>query len=271
MEDAAAQAGLKSPYWYLLIVALTFEPQPISPGRLRIRSPYVSPSLYQKRFEKLVRSGLLMANDRDEHFLTEEGRALARRIIQTAYSEMDVLEPIPPVDLSRLSNLLHKLVDACLAAPEPPGKWCLKISHNLDPGEKAPVVVKIDQHLTDLTAYRDDAHLAAWQPNNLYGHVWETFTILWQGEASTLDEVHQKLERREYSRLDYAQALQELSARDWAQEALGKYRLTEQGRQIRQQVEDLTESYFFFPWACLDEKEITRLRKLLVRFRDALG
>jgi len=158
---------------------------------------------------------------------------------------------------------------AWLSAQEPPGKWCIVHSRRADPGDSASVVVRIDQYLSDLAAYRDDAHLAAWQTHNISAHAWEALTYLWRGEATTLAGLCKKL-RCVYLPDEYQQALQELINRGWVEEKACEYCLTPQAQEVRQTAEELTEHYFYAPWNCLQQEEVEDLRVLLSRFHNAL-
>lgn len=271
MDQAAAELGLSEWYGWLL-PALVFEPEPISATRLRVRSPYTSARLYNERLAKAARQGFLtqVAEAENEYHLTELGRQAAERVIEAAYAKMAALQPISSAELERLVSLLHRLVMSCLTAPEPPGKWCIIHSRRTDPGDNASVVVRIDQYLSDLSAYRDDAHLAAWQPYSIDGHAWEAFTYLWRAEATTLDELQQKLERRGYSQDEYRQALEDLLQRGWVREEAGEYRVTVLGQEVRQAAEDATDQYFYAPWSCLRQGEMEELRTLLLRLPDGL-
>jgi hypothetical protein len=202
--------------------------------------------------------------------LTEPARVVARGVIDAAYAKMATLEPIPPDELERLAALLGRLVESCLAAPEPPGRWCINWSRRSDSGDAAALVQRIDQYLSDLGAYRDDAHLAAWQPLAVDGCAWETLTLIWRGHAATVDELTQKLSRHGYSRTEYGQALDDLVARGWVAEEAGTYGATPAGHEVRQAAEDLTDDYFYAPWSCLEEDELGQLQDLLIRFRDGL-
>ncbi len=271
MEQVAAECGFKSPEWQgWLLLALTFEPDPISAETLRIRSPYTSPRLYAERLENAANGGFLVAVAEDKYRLTELGRRAARHIIDAAYAEMATLHPLPSQDLERLADLLRRLVFACLSAPEPPGKWCIAHSRRTEPEFFTSIVARIDQYLSDLASYRDDAHLAAWQTHDVCAHAWEALTYLWRGEAATLDELCAKLGRRGRSPHEYRQALQELVNRGWIEEETSGYRLTPQGLEVRQSAEELTDRYFYAPWGCLDQEETEELRSLLSRLRDAL-
>jgi DNA-binding MarR family transcriptional regulator len=183
---------------------------------------------------------------------------------------MSELRPLPEADLLRLAGLLDRVVEASLAAPEPPGKWCLTIERHYDPGTDAPVMHRLDQYLSDLLAYRDDAHLAAWQRHAISGQAWEAFSVIWRSPAMTLDELSEKLARRGYTEEDYEQALRQLEALGWIEEDKGGYWTTPEGDAVRDEVEALTGRYFYTPWVCLDESETAALRELLIRLREAL-
>jgi DNA-binding MarR family transcriptional regulator len=126
-------------------------------------------------------------------------------------------------------------------------------------------LAKIDQHLDDLNAFRDDAHLAAWKPYEVSGHAWEALTFVWRGEASTAEELVEKLSSRGHSVEAYTEALAGLVGRGWVEETSDGYRITEKGQALRQQAEEATDRIFFAPWACLDAAENAQLHDLLTR------
>jgi DNA-binding PadR family transcriptional regulator len=271
MDQTAAELKLSEWNGWLL-PALVFEPEPISATRFRVRTPYTSARLYNERLAKAAKQGFLtpVAEAENEYRLTELGRQAAERVIRAAYAKMTALQPMPSTELERLAILLHQLAKSCITTPEPPGKWCIIHSRRSDPGDNASVVVRIDQYLSDLAAFRDDAHLAAWQSHNIEGHIWETFTHLWRGEATTLDGLYHKLERRGYSLDEYKQALENLIKRGWIKEETGEYRVTPLGQEVRQAVEEATDLYFYGAWSCLSPEETEELQTLLVLLCDGL-
>jgi hypothetical protein len=271
MDRAAVEMNLSDRYGWLL-PALVFEPEPISAGRLRLRSPYTSARLCIDRLENAARGGFLapLPEAENEYRLTGLGRQAANRVIEAAYTKMAQLQPLPLAELARLADLLNEVVICCLDAPEPPGKWCLSHSRRTDPGEEVSVVVRIDQYLSDLAAYRDDAHLASWQPHDLEGHVWETLTCLWWGETNTFVGLFEKLERHGYSPEEYKQALENLIQRGWVEETDREYHLTSTGESVRELAEEATDRYFYAPWSCLSPAETETLQTLLVGFRNGL-
>ena len=155
--------GVDPGSWGLLFTAYTFDPDFISASRLRVRNPYTAAKIFEDRLVALASAGLLDSNGFGEYWLSERGKDAAAHIMAAAYERMAGLQPLLFADLERLTTLLRRVVQACLQAPEPPGKWCIGYSRRSDPGEKTNPIMRIDQYLTDLNAYRDDAHLAAWQ------------------------------------------------------------------------------------------------------------
>jgi hypothetical protein len=244
----------------------------VSAQNLHVRAAYTSPAKLEDALVKGAKLGLLRPADKGAgaYHLTSAGRLGVQQLIETAYAAMASLQPLPHRDLVRLASLLQRLVEASLTAPEPPRKWCLRIARHFDPGDDAVVMERLDQYLSDLAAYRDDAHLAAWQVYHVSGQAWEAFTLLWRGTVKTLDELCAKLARRGFSREDYAAALQNLVDREWVVEDGGGYSLTERGRALRQDVESMTDSYFYEPWRCLDDAEIGELSEGLRQLRVAM-
>jgi hypothetical protein len=269
IEEIAKEAGLEGPEWFLLLPALTFEPEPVSTKRLRVRSPYTAPQLYDSRLESLQDQEYL-SKVKDGFLLTDRGRDFLKKMIHTVYHQLEELSPIPQEEMQELAGLLHRLVEASLNAQEPPEKWSISHSRNIDSGEDAHAAIRIDQYLSDLAAYRDDAHLASWQMHDIPAHAWESFTFYWRGDASSIDELALQLERRGYNRNDYVDATQFLIDIGWVEEIDQKIIVTEIGNQIRQEAEELTDFYFFSPWICLSDKTQKRLFDLLDQFRSTL-
>jgi hypothetical protein len=204
------------------------------------------------------------------------------------------LNPLPQPSLERLAGILGRLVQSCLHAPEPPGKWGLRLSRRLDGGVYMaagnPVMVRIDQYLTDLGAYRDDCHLASWRLLEVSAPAWDALSFLWRTERYSLNAqpahseqisltpagLAERLERRGYSAAAYAQALEELVQLGWAalQAVNGSpapaYIITAAGRQVRQTVEDQTDEFFYRAWNLLDESDLSDLNRLLLALLDNL-
>ncbi len=273
IDRAAAELGIPVGEWYgWLMAARIFEPEPVSAARLHIRAAYTSPAKLEAGLAKGAHLGLLQPAGGGDYRLTSAGHSGVEHLIQTAWTAMSKLSPLPQADLLRLADLLKRVDDACLAAPEPPGKWCLRIERHYDPGVKAPVMERLDQYLSDLVAYRDDARLAVRQSYGVSGQAWEASGLLWRGAATNLDDVYEKLgQRRGWSREDYGAAIQELIDRDWVAGDEVGYIVTDLGRAVREEAKESRDAYFHRPFGCLSDGETDELQDLLTRLCEALA
>jgi hypothetical protein len=271
-DHAAERFGIPFGQWYgWLMAAKIFEPDPVSVARLSVRAAYTNPARLAEHLARGVQLGLLAPVDADGCFLTNAGHAAVRDLISAAYGAMTGRNSLPDADLAQLVGLLRRLVEASLAAPEPPGKWCLRIARHYDPEGRAGLLPQVDQYLSDLAAYRDDAHLAAWRPLGVSGAAWEAFTMLWRGDVETLAGLCDYLcERRGYDCTDYAAALDDLARRGWLRAEGEVYRLTPAGQAVRDEAEERTDSAFYIPWARLNADETATLARLLAGLSEAL-
>jgi hypothetical protein len=268
MNQANTEVGLKDHDWGVLFAALGVEPEPLTVARLHWLAPYDAAEALDRRLVAAASRGFLAPDRDDVYRLTEVGRQAAWASIRAAHARLFALEPLPADELRRLLDLLRRLVDSTLAAPEPAEKHYLHRSRLVDPGADASAAARIDQYLTDLALFRDDAHLASWRPYEISGEAWEALTLIWRGEAGTLDMLVEQLARRGHPRAAYAAALGTLAARGWVAERDGAYHMTEQGRALRQRAEGETDRLFYQPWQILDDGAAQDLRALLTGLRD---
>jgi hypothetical protein len=219
----------------------------------------------------LAENGFLVAAPAGEYRLTADTRKKLRITIAHLNTQiLGTLRVLSEADLTRLADLLQRVVNSAAASPEPPGTWCIRRNRSSDPGPDAPVLARVLQYLTDLQAFRDDAHLAAWRDDNVSGPAWETLTHLWRSEAHTADELAEKLAMRGRSAADYAPFLAELVTRGWIEANPGEpgaYRVTETGEALRQAAEDATNRYYAAPWATLSADELRAVDTLLAAVR----
>ncbi|MFQ6102342.1 MAG: hypothetical protein ACE5OS_14080 [Anaerolineae bacterium] len=269
LERLSAESGLDVPTWGLVLAALTFEPETTTPARLHVRGPYTAADAYLARLAAAAEKGYLEEVAPGEYRLTETGRTEAQRFIEEVRAAMAEADPLSPADSERLVRLLDRLVQASLNTPSPPDTWSIRLSHKLMPSPSPPLPY-IEQAFSCLGAYRDDAHLAAWQPSGLSGTALETLTLLWRGEAGSLEAVCEQLAHRGHPSHVYVEALGQLQERKFIEGPDSAPRLTETGQQFRDQVEADTDRYFFAPWDCLGDAERAELADLLTRLWDGL-
>ncbi|MEW6230865.1 MAG: hypothetical protein AB1566_00960 [Chloroflexota bacterium] len=269
IERIIAESGLDGWTWGLLLSAFTFEPESTTPARLQIRGPYTAVEAYLARLSAAAGRGYLAEASPGEYRLTDAGRAGLERFIEEARAAMSQADPLPQADGARLAGLFDRLVQSSLRALPPPEPRCIRLNYKLMPAVTPPLPY-IEEAISCLNAYRDDAHVAAWQPSGLSATALESLTLLWRGEADSLDAVCQRLAHRGHPPQVYAEALAELRARGFIEGPEGTPHVTEAGRVFRDQVEADTDRYFFAPWSDLDDAEKAELADLLTRLRDGL-
>jgi DNA-binding MarR family transcriptional regulator len=267
MAAAIEQGGMVGPDWGWLFVVQGAEPRATFDRLAQLR-PYAARETLVTQLAGAVGRGLLSLGGNGEYQLTEAGRQALRQSFAAVHAALAGYNRVPEPELQRAVELLERVVHASVAALEPAAKPTLLTSRRTDPGSGAAPAARIDQYLTDLLHYRDDTHMAAWQPSGASGPAWEILTLIWRGEAQTVEELQARLERRGHTAEAYSQYLHGLIGRGWVAERAGRFELTDAGRALREQAEETTNRLFYGPWACLSAGELEELRGLLVHLRD---
>jgi len=262
------EVGFDGADWFLTYMARSLEPEPLHLDDYHTHYPFASPERQRAMFQGAVERGFLTAVAENTYCLTDAGRAGIERFFDAAQTDLAAVAPLPPADLERLANLFQQVIAA--TEENAPDTYQMAISRATDPGAAAAPLARIDQFVTDLARYRDDAHEAAWRPLNVSGPAWEALTTLWQDEAHTADELAAHLSQRGYDAGRYAAALQELAGRGWVTESDGRFTLTDTGRQIRDQAEADTGANYTIGLSALSADEAAEFKALLARLNDAL-
>lgn len=254
----------------ILLAALTLEPGTISPERLLVRGPYTSAQTWMMRLQAAAEKGYLSEPEPGEFRLNRRGRSATNKLISDSRKAMQQADRLPAEESQRLAQLLGRMVEASLFAPPPPDTWSIRLSYQLMPQE-TPRLPYIEQAISCLRGYRDDAHLAAWQPSGLSAPALEALTLVWRGEADSLEGIFDRLAVRGFALHDYRQYLQELRQRGYLEGTDQKLQLTTQGHTFRQQIEADTDLYFYTPWGCLSTVEKAELACLLSALKNELS
>jgi predicted transcriptional regulator len=254
--------------------ALSADPQPMTAAIILERAPYINESRIQVQMAESETRGVLSAVAPHTYALTLQGRKFARAVPAVVHKAFQAVDDSIPPETSRLVKLLNALVTASLKAAEPKYKAALQRSRFYDPGPQGHILERLRRALNDLTAFRDDVHLASWCAYDVSGTAWEAFShihgrFVWGDPVTTATELVQKLDFRGYDEATYQQALAPLVARGWLAEADGVYRLTDKGERVRQTAEDETDRLFYAPWP-LDETELVELKGLMEKISRAL-
>lgn len=270
MDNVAISIGLEPSQCFVVIIpAHLFEPDPISIARLRKKVPYNSPIYYEEPLRAVKEAGFLDEVPEGGYVLNQKGHEAFRSIMCAAYQQMEKLSPLPPAKLETLKFFLARLVQASILSSEPTHKWSILHSRRLDPGRNASPIILIDQYLADLSAYRDDSHLASWSSYAVSAHAWDVLGLLWQGKATSIGDVIEPIKPRRWTESETRQAVQELVLKGWVSKG-EKLGLTRAGREARENSERLTDRFFFSPWSILREVELEQFCELLTQLRKNL-
>lgn len=265
-DQAAESAGLIHGEWRgWLLPAYLIQPDPISAAVLRIRNPYANASLFTQRLAQFTLRGFLVETE-SGYFLSETGFDTARALLAAGQSVLIQLNLPDASILDTCNQHLSHIRQACLECSEPHSKWCLEHNGSRDHGEGHKPICTTSQLLSDLTAWRDDCHLGAWQPYHyLHGNVWEVFTLFWQGQARTIDDIVQICSiRRGFNRDEYLTAIDGLMMRGWLTESEdGSLGLSPSGLKTRQAAEEYTDEMFYAPFHTLTEPAAQELLQAL--------
>jgi Helix-turn-helix family len=262
IEREGLEFGLESHMWGLLLAVLTFEPEAVTPAHLMVRNPYTAADMYHRRLREAAVQGFLEEMEPGEFRLTSMGRSATLHIAAVGRQAMADADPLSAGDSEELRILLKRLVQSSLNTPSPPDTWSIRLNCKLLP-ETNPPMPYTEQLFSALAAYRDDAHLAAWQMTGLSATALESLTLLWRGEVNSLDSLCARLERRGHACTVYKTALEELRGYGLINGKDDSPWLTGAGRIFRNQVEDDTDRMFFSPWNCLNKADSLRLADLL--------
>jgi len=248
--------------WMLILAALTFEPEDTTPSHLMVRGPYTSSESYLAGLEKTAEAGYLEKVADGRYRLSERGRAAAQEFIAFAREGMTSTKYFPAQDILGVAQLIERLVNNCLATRPPPDTWSITMSYKLMPSIDPPIPF-VEQAISCLSAYRDDAHLASWCSSRLSASAMESLTMIWRGQVETIQDLTHKLSFRGHPETVYLDALADLRASEFIAGSRHNLRITSEGQIFRDQVEEKTDQYFFHPWTCLTETEKVQIAAIL--------
>ena len=232
------------------------------------RDPYARPEGFAREFARLAGEGWLEAVEdggdalATRYVVLPHAREAVRALGEAGDARAGELVTMPDAGLARIHELLARIADANLAAPEPPARWGAERRFRTASAD-TPLPGRIREAALDCLAYRDDVHLAAWSAHAdpaTEGGLWNAFSHVWAGEARTAEAIASAAAFRGYDAAFYARALADLEARGWLAAHDGAYHATAEGQALRDAVEGQTDAWFFAPWAVLGDDGVAELR-----------
>lgn len=193
---------------------------------------------------------------------TTAGDTAIRAFYRAAHEALADYHPMPEDELKTVTHLLKQVVNAAENLDHPADKTNLRHSRMTDPGENGGYMALIDQYVTDLNFYRDDAHNVTWRALDATAVEWDALTQVKNDTASTPEAVNEALTRN-HTLEDYQQAFDALVERGWLKKVAGEYKVTAEGKAVREQAEADTNANFFAPFDTLNSEELDQLQTLL--------
>lgn len=237
------------------------------------RDPYTNPLQFEKVFVTLNFKGWIEPQADEKYNVTDQARTAARALLEEGNRHLMPFESFANINLKRLEELLKKIVLASRFAPPPPDHWAIVKRFSVLEKESPPIM-RVREYLMDLHAFYDDCHYTAAHPHfGRAGIAWLVLGALDKNETVTAEQLSESLLFRGYESGHYEVALQAAVQIGWAQSAdvSGAYCITPKGRDLRDQVEHLTNEYFFATWTLMSQKELDELYDLLLKLRDQLN
>ncbi len=268
IEDAALSLDVPIELYYYSELGL----DNFSVEAFQKRDPFTNPEQFERLFARLEIKDWIEPIPDGKFQVTQKARNAARQIIQAGDNYLAGFKPRDGLDLPRLMTFLKQLTMANGVEHEPPTKWAISRRFRVAGKESAPIA-QIREYLMDVYAYRDDSHLSAARPHfNEAGIVWLVLGLLVSEEEVTAQLIAEKLEFRGYEPFDYQIALDAAVEVGWAEltNIPGTYCPTAKGREIREQVERLTDEYFYRPWSVMMANELDEFYTQLTKLHDQL-
>lgn len=237
------------------------------------RDPFSNPERFEKNFARLNMLGWVEPLQDGSSRVTDEARESVRKIIQAGDEQLSGFYSMSDSDLERLVTLLKQIVTESKLTRQPPEKWAIFNRFRVA-DDHSPWIVQIREYLMDMYAYRDDSHLSAARPHfNEAGIVWLVLGSLWKGDAVNAEQMAESMSIRGYEVEDYEIAIEAAVEVGWAEQAgyPEAFRPTRKGKELREQVERITNEYFYTPWSVLVQEEIDELYDLLTTLRYELN
>lgn len=266
------------PNWglFLLMNAQTIQPTSLNSAFILEQIPYMNPATVETHLNETAQAGLLTKVD-NGYQITEKGTQFVASALDSVANWINQQDVSAINSLNLINDLLQKISNAIQNAQEPQEKPAFASARLLTPTEDKPLLLRISRAISELAAFRDDVHVAAFKKHDIPAHEWEAFSHvwgvnIWGDKVNTAVDVTKKLAFRGFDESDYVAALEASREKGWLNKNEKQvYALTEKGKAIREEAEQETNRLFFAPWQFFAPRELNALHEGLKELNQALG
>ena len=251
----------------LMQVAGCLEPHLLQPALLIKSIPYTNPEIFLEWMNAAVRHGWLF-HEGGKFGLTDSGREIVDGLNELCDRLYDNIKVLSDPEMARLRHLSDLVIQKIKQQPveKPAFKLKLLFGRSLN----RPLIVQLRQQMFIVLAFHEDAYVASWRPYESDGQVWETFSLIYSGNASNAAELVAQLPHRYYSTTDHAFALEKLDARGWIALHDDSYIPTGQAVRVWNAVEKRTDQIFDAAFSGLSNIEMEEFQGLMRKFASML-
>lgn len=225
-------------------------------AQIRSYFPYHVIDPFTSGIALLKEKGLIEGDGIEGLSLSARGRGAIERLHTEAKEHVSRIEALPPEQAKSLANQLERAVEAITSdsvlAPRP-GSHLAGSRSVAGIGNVESAMVRIEQAVYDLWMARDDAHMEAWRNAEMEGPAMSVWTLLWNGEASTIDELAAKLVMQQ-TKADIEGNLAYLFEKEYITREADTLQLTPEGSLAREDIERETDRIYFAPWPHTESK-----------------
>jgi DNA-binding MarR family transcriptional regulator len=226
------------------------------------RQPYAKPEYLEETIAGAEQRGWITRKGQ-EFTATKKAVALNDQLIQLLEEDLNPLAELTSVDIDSVVAQLSTCVETAQKVSLPL-KPTFTFARNFEYEDKTPTLTWVRRHLITLNSYRDDCHLSSWQHHQLPGYVWETLSFIWEGEITTAEKLAETLSGyRGYQQEDYQDAIEQLIELEWVTAQEDQYVVTDLGRKVREESEELTNQHYVKAFSALSEKQMKSLNSML--------
>lgn len=269
IEDAAIKNDIPIELYYYSELGLEY----FSIEDFQKRDPFSNPEQFERMFARFDVKDWIFPIPDERYQVSRKARDAVRMIVQAGDAQLLSFDLMPEKELWHLTGLLKKIAKANFEAPEPPQKWAV-VNRFRVADETSPLIAQIRELLMYLFAYRDDSHLSAARPHfGQAGIVWNVLSSIASGSAVNAVQMAENMAFRGYEAADYEVAIQAAIEIGWVEpsDTPSLFRPTQKGTELREKVEQLTDEYFYGPWAVLANNEADDLYGLLTKLHEQLA
>ena len=244
--------------------------EPITLAQIRHYYPYhftdpFTPSITLLKEKKLVEGDTI-----EGITLTKRALDAMERLHTEAKEHVSRIEALPLTETEALARQLERASRAIISDPvlaPRPGSHLAGSRSQATFGNAKPAMVRIEQAIYDLWMARDDAHMKVWRDAEMEALSMSIWTLLWNGDATTIDGIAAKLSMQTKAAVESNLAY--LFEKEYITRHDDLLQLTPEGILAREDIERETDRIYFAPWPHT-ESEAARTRNALKVLIDRL-